>query len=160
MLYLEKPTNTFTEWAGELINSVRYPSNIEQLWTAEALAAIGLYVPADPGIPAGKVANGFAVARVNGVVTKVYALSDAPPEPLPALAPYQFRSMLALSGKAAQLDSFMDGLTDPAKTIAKAKLEYSLAFHRDNDLIDQARQAMGLSNSELDALWEQAAAIT
>ena len=49
--------------------------------------------------------------------------------------------------------------TVPEKTVALAKLEYSLKFRRDNDLVEQARQAMGLTTEALDKLWQQAAAI-
>lgn len=79
--------------------------------------------------------------------------------PLAALEPYQFRAMLKLSGKEQQLMAVLDALTEPAKTVALAKLEYSLKFHRDNDLVEQARQAMGLTAEALDKLWQQAAAI-
>ncbi len=78
---------------------------------------------------------------------------------LPELKPYQFRAMLKLSGKEQQLMAVLDALTEPAKTVALAKLEYSLQFHRDNDLVEQARQAMGLTTDALDKLWQQAAAI-
>lgn len=77
----------------------------------------------------------------------------------PELAPYQFRAMLKLSGKEQQLMAVLNGLPEPAKTVALAKLEYSLQFRRDNDLVEQARQAMGLTTEALDKLWLQAAAI-
>lgn len=81
------------------------------------------------------------------------------PPTLPELEPYQFRAMLKLSGKEQQLMAVLDALSEPAKTVALAKLEYSLKFHRDNDLVEQARQAMGLTADALDKLWQQAAAI-
>jgi len=84
---------------------------------------------------------------------------EEPPAPLPDLLPYQFRAMLALSGKQGSLDAYIAGLSDPAKTIAQAKLDYSLSFQRDNDLVLQAQQALGLTDAQLDALWEQAAQI-
>ena len=83
----------------------------------------------------------------------------SPPPPAPALLPYQFRAMLKLSGKEQQLMAVLDALTEPTKTVALAKLEYSLTFRRDNDLVEQARQAMGLTTDALDKLWLQAAAI-
>ena len=78
---------------------------------------------------------------------------------LPTLLPYQFRAMLKLSGKEQQLMAVLDALTEPTKTVALAKLEYSLTFRRDNDLVEQARRAMGLTPEALDALWLQAAGI-
>lgn len=82
MLYRETE-NGFEEWIGQPIDGIKYPSNIEALWIANELAAIGLYVPYDPGIPAGKIAVGQAVTRINGVVTYIYQLEDAPPPPTP-----------------------------------------------------------------------------
>lgn len=82
-----------------------------------------------------------------------------PPAGTPDLAPYQFRSMLQLSGKAGDLTDFIAALPDPQRTIAQAKLEYSLVFKRDNDLVEAARQALGLTDGQLDALWLQAASI-
>jgi hypothetical protein len=84
---------------------------------------------------------------------------EEPPAPLPNLLPYQFRAMLALSGKQADLDAYIAGLSDPAKTIAQAKLDYSLSFQRHNDLVLAAQSALGLTDDQLDALWEQAAQI-
>jgi len=87
----------------------------------------------------------------------------APPPPtpvtLPDLQPYQFRAMLTLSGHQAALDAYVAGLPDPQKTIAQAKLDYSLAFQRDNSLVLAAQQALGIDNATMDGLWTQAAAI-
>jgi len=78
---------------------------------------------------------------------------------LPDLAPYQFRAMLTLSGKEAGLNAYLNALPAQAQVIAKAKLDFSLAFHRDNDLVMAAQQALGLTKEQLDALWLQAASI-
>lgn len=149
----------FAAWAGESIDGFRHPLDIETLWSPEELAAIDLYQPVDPGVPGGKIATGFTVQRVNGVVTIVYNLEDTPPAPLPDLAPWQFRAMLRLSGKEADLLAFLDNLPEPARTVAKAKLEYTLVFHRDNDLVLAAQQALSLTDQELDGLWLQAVSL-
>ena len=82
MLYKEISDN-FAPWSGEPIDGIKYPLNIGALWTAQDLAAIGLYIPVVPTIPGGKVVTGASVARVNGIVTYVYTLEDAPPPPTP-----------------------------------------------------------------------------
>lgn len=79
--------------------------------------------------------------------------------PLPDLAPYQFRAMLTLSGKEAALTAYLDALPAQARVVAKAKLDFSLSFHRDNDLVEAARQALGLTPAQLDTLWLQAAGL-
>lgn len=76
------------------------------------------------------------------------------------LAPKQYRAAkLTLSGKEAALTAYLDALPSQAQVVAKAKLDYSLSFHRDNDLVEAARQALGLTAPQLDALWLAAAAI-
>ena len=84
-LYLEERGN-FRPWDGrEKIRNVTYQPNIGDLWSADELAAIGLYEPATPPIPVGKVIDSKRVQRVNGIVTYVYTFTDgqtAPPDPL------------------------------------------------------------------------------
>ena len=77
MLYLENPADTFTAWSGEPINDVRHPRTIEQVWSDEELATIGLYRPASPDpVPEGKVSISQTVQRVDGVVKVVLTLAD------------------------------------------------------------------------------------
>ena len=83
-----------------------------------------------------------------------------PPDNLPDLQPFQFRAMLAISGHAGALDAYIASLPDPQKTIAQAKLDYSLTFQRKNELVLAAQQALGLTDDQLNALWAQAQAIT
>lgn len=82
MLYREV-SDGFVPWDGSPINDIKYPLNIETLWNAQELAAIGLYLPVVPAIPEGTIVVGESVTRVNGVVTYIYALEDAPPPPTP-----------------------------------------------------------------------------
>lgn len=96
-LYLENPANTFTVWAGEAIDDIRHPLNIEQLWTAEELAAVGLYLPADAdAVPDGKMVTSTDVERVAGVVKYVNTLADAPPANLAPLALVQLAGVQLL----------------------------------------------------------------
>lgn len=76
-VYLKLPDDTFVRWTGELINDVRHPLNIEQLWTVEQLAEIGLYepLPSDP-IPRGKVFVGKEIKEINGIVKWVNIQQD------------------------------------------------------------------------------------
>lgn len=90
----------------------------------------------------------------------VFRPEDEPAPSLPDLEPYQFRAMLKLSGKQDALYAVLDQLPEPQRTVAQSKLEYSLTFRRDNDLVALATQAIGLSDAELDELWLQAASIS
>lgn len=92
----------------------------------------------------------------NGGVIDPYVVT---PVTLPDLAPYQFRAMLKLSGKQDDLYAVLDAMPEPNRTVAQSKLEYSLTFKRDNDLVLSAKQALGLTEAELDEMWIQAASI-
>ena len=85
-LYRENPSGPFPPWRGEPIgdgeDAISYQLDIEQLWPANELEAVGLWrddmiAPADP-IPAGKVPVSTSVERISGVVTFVHVLDDAP----------------------------------------------------------------------------------
>lgn len=78
MLYIEGPKDVFTYWAGQPIDGVVHPTSIETLWSEKDLEAAGLYVPVAPSVPEGRTVASFTVGRVDGVVTKIYVLEDAP----------------------------------------------------------------------------------
>ena len=82
MLYIETP-EAFVPWTGQPVNGVRHPTNIEDVWTDEEIAAAGLFKPADADpVPEGKVVVSAEVQRVNGVVKYVNTLADVPaPQP-------------------------------------------------------------------------------
>lgn len=82
MLYREISPEDFVPWTGELIGdgeeAIRYPANIEQIWTAKELAAIGLYAPVVDTAPEGQLVASSEVRRVKGLVKRVDTYADAP----------------------------------------------------------------------------------
>lgn len=100
-LYLETAAG-FQPWAGEAIDGVRHPLVIEQVWSAQDLAAIGLYKPAaaDP-VPEGKIIVSTSVERVEGVVKYVHALEDAPlPSPEEVIEAFRLAIQSHVDGTA------------------------------------------------------------
>lgn len=87
MLYF-KIDGAAVQWNGELISDIRYPRNIEVLWSDAELAEIGLFhpLPADPA-PPGKIAVGETVQIVGDNVKVVLTLEDEPPPPPPPPPP-------------------------------------------------------------------------
>ncbi len=78
-LYIEHAPGAFRAWSDEPIDGVSHPRDIEQIWTSEGLAAIGLYAPAPASeVPAGKQVVSTSVQRVAGMVRFVHELVDAP----------------------------------------------------------------------------------
>lgn len=166
-LYLDT-AGSFTQWLGEPLDSIRYPMNIEQLWTAEELAAINLYIPAQPGIPADKTVASTKVERIDGVVTYVYTLEDkqlAEDELHPPLEPWKFWAALALNGiSKEQIVAAIDSIDDPEavtfKVMAKAKLDHPPGglFYRSDPLFHNAflQMQLHMTGEEIDAVWDAA----
>ena len=167
-LYLETPDG-FKEWDGlEKINGLSYQPNIGDLWPAEELAGIGLYAPVVPNVPVGKVVTSQRVERVDGTVTFVYTLDDAPGSvdaQFPPLQPWQFWSVIDLSGIGEQaLYDAIDLIPDEAfKVIAKRKLANPPGgvFKRSDPLFSNSFLMMQLSKTkeDIDALWTQGLAL-
>lgn len=80
-LYREAP-GPFPVWDGEAINGITHQRNIEQLWLAADLEAIGLWrddmIASADAVPEGKQVASTDVQRVEGVVKFVHTLEDAP----------------------------------------------------------------------------------
>ena len=97
-------------WTGERINKVSYPKNIEALWSAADLAAIGLYAPALPDpVPAGQQSTGVTVQIVGGVPKEVYTLTPIVITPDDVRAEAQ-RRILAIAPQHVQANMTARGV--------------------------------------------------
>lgn len=65
MLYRATPEG-IVPWAGEAIGDIRYPLNIETLFSADQLAALGLYSVPNPVVPDGQRAINMRIGVVDG----------------------------------------------------------------------------------------------
>lgn len=159
--YQEISEDTFARWLGPRLPDGRgiSPKALER-WPDADLAAVDLYKPAAAAdTPEGQRVVSLSVQRVEGVVRYVNVLEDIPPSPLPNLEPYQFFSMLKISGKEAQLNALIDTLPEYEKTIVRAKLERTREFRPDNDVVQMAKSGLGLSDEDFKELWLSAYAI-
>jgi len=89
---------------------------------------------------------------------QVVGYTPPPPEPvnmlLVPLKPYQFWGVTRAYGFEQPIKDFVDAIPDSVQRgIASAMLEFSLEFRRDHPLIEQARQAIGMTDEQLDQLW-------
>lgn len=80
-LYREAP-GPFPVWDGEPVGGITHQRNIEQLWLAADLEAIGLWrddmIASADVVPEGKQVVSTDVRRVDGVVKYVNVLEEAP----------------------------------------------------------------------------------
>lgn len=148
---------TFREWDGrEKIGNISYQPNIGELWSADDLAAIGLYAPVVPAVPAGKVVVGKTVERVNGVVTFVYVLESVP---LSDLNRIQFEFMVEKLGIGPAIEAAIAALPDGteleqnAKIMARVLYRSGQRFERSHSLFTELAPAVGFTSEQIDAAW-------
>lgn len=154
-LYSEVSPGTFREWDGGLINEVRHPRNIEQLWTDAELAELGLYRPAaDPTTaPQGHRIATVSVQRVNGVVSYVNTYEPLPLADFPPLTPRQFRLGLLAAGKLAAVDLAIDALPEPQRSAAKIEWEFATMIQRTHPMVVTLSAALQLNEVDVNQLW-------
>lgn len=79
----------------------------------------------------------------------------------PNLEPDQFWFAVRLSGHEQDLLDWVASLKDSPDPLlwaaASSKLEYAKFFERDHPFVEAAREAIGMTEQELDALWSYAA---
>jgi hypothetical protein len=153
----------YAEWKGEQVNGIRHPANVASLWTEQALNAVGLFNAVEPEVPDGKVVTGRTAELVNGVLTVVYQLTDAPLEPvdtrLPPLDAWKFWAVVEIAGLTSALNAAIDAIPDATvKAVAKAKLERTPKYFRSDALFSNSflLSQLGMTSTQIDALWTQA----
>lgn len=157
MLYRETTQDVFEPWSGQRIDGIAYPRSIERKWTATQLAAINLYVPAPAeAVPEGKIVADTHVERVDGVVRFVHTLEDVPPPPVPGqVSARQARQALNAAGLRSQVESAVAAADQDTQDY----WEYAVSIERENPVMLALSSQIGLSESQLDNLFTQAATL-
>lgn len=71
------------------------------------------------------------------------------------LSPRQIRLALILMGiSLTDIDTNLDLLPEPTKSLAKVSWEYSLEFYRNDPLVDSVAALLGWTSEQSDYLWE------
>lgn len=168
--------DTLQPWNGERLSGIAYPANIEQLWTADELAAIGLAVPQPFTAPAGFHATGSPrYALDDGQVKTVYDT-----EPDVALVPetltrWQFFTVAAMQAIISQDDAlaavqtgtlpkpfadFIATLPAEQQFPARMLLAGTSEFNRHHPFVEAFLTAKGMTDVQADAIWIEGAALT
>lgn len=71
----------------------------------------------------------------------------------------QFHAMIGILGKTAAVASAVEALDEPARSIARARINHSQQFRRNHELFTQLAALVGVTDAEIDAAWPQALAI-
>ena len=168
--------DTLQPWAGEPLNDVQHPGNIEELWSADELAAIGLAVPAPFEVPAGKATIGAPRYKLsaNGGIETEYDVEDAPPPPVPEeLSRWQFFAAAAGASIITQQEAedaitgplpapftaFIGTLPESEQFTATMLLRGNQVFHRHHPFVQAFLDANGMTDAQADAIWRAGSAL-
>jgi hypothetical protein len=78
-----------------------------------------------------------------------------PSEAIQDVSPRQIRTALVLSGiSLEQVETALNSLPEPQKSLAKIEWEYSVAFKRSRPLVSSVGQMLGWTDQQLDNLWK------
>jgi len=77
-----------------------------------------------------------------------------------SVTPRQLRTALVLSGVSeAAVDSIIDSMPEPNKSVAKIAWQFASVYERNNALVNQLGLALGLSETQIDDIWILAASL-
>jgi hypothetical protein len=136
---------------------ISHPANVLTLWTAPALAAIGVYPVQDGPVPEGHVVTGSSLTWDGQTVTRVFTTEPAPPPPIPEIVSrFQARAALLYAGKLADAEAAVAASGDALTQLAWAE---AVEWKRTSPALNALAAAIGMSSSEIDDLFRTAATI-
>jgi hypothetical protein len=87
-------------------------------------------------------------------------IAALPPIPVPdAITMRQARLVLLSKGLLANVDTTIDGLTEPQRSVARIEWEYALELKRAHPLVAAMQASMDLTDAQVDAMFIAGAAI-
>lgn len=125
-------------------------------WSDKEKAARGVYPITEPEVPAGKFVVGSALTDHRNRPLRVWELEDAPPLPAMSVSKAQAKLALLSAGLLDLVESTIDNMEGDAGRRARIEWNDRTEFHRDHEFINSLAAAIGLSDDQVDDLFEQA----
>jgi hypothetical protein len=89
-----------------------------------------------------------------------YGIPNEPVNTVQSVTPRQMRLALVMSGISLEtIESIIDGLPEPQRTITKVTWEYSVEFQRNNPLLNAMAPILGLTKEQVDNLFALASTL-
>lgn len=152
-MYVVKETslNTFEELVNNQTiispDGAQHSWQITELWNDAQLEFINVYRVEPTPIPDGKMVVGYDFERdAQGVVRQVLTLAQAPALPV---TPRQIRLALSQMGLRGAVENFVA----QQDITVQDSWSYATEFTRDNEFVLAAAQALGKTDTDLDALF-------
>lgn len=89
-----------------------------------------------------------------------YGIPNTPISSIQAVTPRQMRIALVMSGISLDtIESVINSLPEPTKTVTRVTWEYSVEFQRNNPLLNTMAPILGLSKQQVDNLFALASTL-
>ena len=104
------------------------------------------------------VANMIDGFLIDGVYPDDVALYARALELQPVEA-WRFHAVISSHGLKVNLENVLTSMSEPAQSVARARMEYSRTYDRFEPIVDQLSAALQLTSDQVDDLWREAAAL-
>lgn len=81
------------------------------------------------------------------------------PAPITEVEAWKFKIVVELLGMTAAIDAYINGLSEPAKTITRQAYNGKEVFLRSSDLIEKARIGLSLTTAQVERFFSAASSI-
>lgn len=126
-------------------------------WSEREKAARGIYPITEPEVPAGKFVVGSSLTDHRNRPLRVWQLEDAPILPVTIVSKAQAKLALLEAGLLDGVETALSAMEGTDGQRARIEWNDRTEFHRDHQFIGMLAAAIGLSDAQVDALFERAA---
>ena len=126
-------------------------------WSEREKAARGIYEITEPDVPPGKIVVGSTITSRRDRPLRVWQLEDAPILPVTIVSKAQVKLALLEAGLLDGVETALSAMEGAEGQRARIEWNDRTEFHRDHQFIGMLAAAIGLSDAQVDALFERAA---
>lgn len=134
-------------------DGTQYPRYVLDIWPEHDLNRIGVYSITEPTVPPGKQIASTSLSFDGVTVVRTATFSDAPVVIPQSVTAVKGRIVLLNAGK---LDAVIAAV-NAADRATQLWFEYATIWERDNSILNTLASQLGLSASDVDAMFIQAA---
>ena len=125
-------------------------------WSDKEKAARGIYEITEPDVPPGKIVVGSTITSRRDRPLRVWQLEDAPILPVTIVSKAQAKLALLEAGLLDGVETALSAMEGTDGQRARIEWNDRTEFHRDHEFINSLAAAIGLSDDQVDDLFEQA----
>lgn len=126
-------------------------------WPERQKELRGIFLITESEIPDGKIPTGSTLVDHKGQPVREWTLEDAPVVPVTVVSKAQAKLALLDAGLLDTVETALGSMEDAEGQRARIEWNDRTEFHRDHQFIGMLAAVIGLSNAQIDDLFEKAA---